>query len=622
MTYLNGPASSFTPPTRSSVAAPGPRSPAADRGAIPPTASTNRSFGRILAHPGSWSRTALAWSVVISLVVFVFGNLGFVRAFPVATIGLNLLITIVIFGAMWLLARLLPSRLARFWQVSALAATLIVLAGLRGFALYQLAVIVGFGQDSSPLLRSLVSISVFGPGLVLSVLLVSVATRWRHSESLLRDRADQLESTRRTVRQAGDASIRAIVAGIHAALEDGTAALKSATPSNASSALEALLCDIVKPLSHSLARPTEPTNATPLSLSRPARLAELVRMAHRSGPVAPVASGFLFSLMLLHRALDEGTILEGIAFSGLLGLTVSLGFSLTNRLSQALSTRWPSPLIVLALVLQVTVVGIFLALMTAALTTSDFGLGLLVLVAPITLLLTAVLVGGTRSINQHALEQQVRGQEIAERLRIELSEAQSYQWQRRSALSNWLHGPLQATINSALLRLSQAPSPAAWQKELHEITADLLTHQGEIDQVLTATSDLSLTIERIAQTWEGVTALEWHVSQGLTALEGSAHQGAVADVLVEAVFNAVRHSSPPLIQIYLTGRQGVGVNLQVIHRGTFPSAGMRPGLGTGIYELLTVEYSLTEHPPESRAIASLGLLPGESGVVFDARLVA
>lgn len=606
-------------PTGVSMAAPHLLSLGADPEPASPAPS---SFGQILAHPGSWSRLALAWSVVISALVFVFGNLAFVGAAPVATVGLNLLATMVIFGGMRAITRLLPARLPSGWRISAVVLGLAVGAALRGIALFQLATLVGFEQGSSPAVRALVSLSVFGPGLVLSVLLVSVSTRWRHSESSLRDRADQLKSTRASARESAEASIRSVIAGIEKALEEGVEALRRADSARATHALKRMLGDVVKPLSITLASPTEPAKPTPLAPSRPAKVAEVVRMAHRLGPVAPLASGVLFTLMLLPRALDGGNILEGLGFSALLGLAVSLGLTLTNRLSKALSTRWPNPLITLALITQVMLVGLFLALMTATLTTSDFGLGALSLVAPITLLLVALLVGGTRAINQHALVQRTRSQNLAELLRIELSQAQSYHWQQRRALSNWLHGPVQASINSALLRLSQAPSGTAWQKERDDIVADIAMHRREIHDVLTTTSNLRVAIERISHTWEGVTTLEWHVAEGLAALEGSHHQGAIADVLVEAVFNAVRHASPPVIQIYLTNPKPAEVRLRVIHRGSLPTRGPAPGLGTKMCALLTLEYSLTEHAPESPETIALSLAPGESAVVFDARFLA
>lgn len=191
---------------------------------------------------------------------------------------------------------------------------------------------------------------------------------------------------------------------------------------------------------------------------------------------------------------------------------------------------------------------------------------------------------------------------LRDRMRVDLdartTQANELFWQRRSALSHALHGPIQAALNAAELRSRSAIEINHFDRELaEELAGNLEATAAGLLNIAEAKTDLALVLERIRQTWEGLCQVRWEIPAGLlSVLSQDSASAAIADTLVEAVFNAVRHASATDVLINATSMEDSPCNpellIDVWNNGTAPISSPSRGQGSELFDLLTQDWCL------------------------------
>lgn len=555
--------------------------------------SRERSVLEPLGAPSTWSLPALVVSTVVSTIVFAFGNTVVVETNPALTLGVNTLVTAGLFGLLRLCAGWVVGRTSTSIAGSVVLAALVVGAGLRGVILQ--AILVGTGLDSSQtlLMRVVVSITVFAPGIVLSVLVVESIRRWRADEARIRELHEQRESTMASVRRAIDSHSDELSKWLRGQLEPKLKLVAASSPEDARNTLQEMVTQIVKPVSASLHN-SFPRVTPPVPRTATVAFAEFVALALKGAPLAPVLTAVIFTFTLLPRTLTTGSTWESLALVTALATAVLLGTGGINLLSKRLWGRVPLGIQVLFVMAGLVGLGLAVAGLSQLISDSTFGFDDVYVVGAAAVTTLAVLLGGVVNARRYFAKQSIRVAQLSKELDRELTRARELLWQRNRALGNMLHGSLQAALNAASVRMFQTKDP----EELDSIREGLTQEVSELLMAMSTVEseggDLRVTIERINDTWEGISELRWSVEESvLDTTAGLPVATAMGDALVETVFNAIKHQSPDHIDISLDYSSPTEIRLLVAHPGFLP-ASRSAGLGSSALDYLTLRHSLTE----------------------------
>ena len=548
-----------------------------------------------LEHLGrvhTWSAPGFATSVVVATIVFVFGNIALFLTAPALLFASNTALTALAFGGVWAVARAVDGRLGRWAAGTVALAAVVVFSAARGVVLDLVidAFVVDDGQ--SAMTRAIISVTVFGPGLILSVLTVRAVSQWRVDEARIKNATEQILATRQTIHHTIEAHIDDVTTSVRTQLGPRLTELSSLAPADARVALDDMVTTIVRPVSHAL-HDTAPVSAPPPRRTAGVAFMEFIQLALRDAPLAPVITGVFFSATLVPRYLPGEGLLRGLAITAAMGLGMWAGTWAINKLSRRLLQRVPTALHVAMIVIALLTLGSALGVLSNLLTGFDIGFDNVFIVGAAATLTLASLLGGVVNASRYFRQQQQLVTIRERELEAELTKARQLQWQRNSSLANWLHGPLQAAMNAAKIRLSRGShNPQQLHEELVGIAHELESLLSDIDAADHTPTDVARVISRISAMWEAVTQLHWDVDHELiAALSHTPLARAIGDVLVEGVFNAIKHQSPQTIDISLHPDASGDIALTIRHPGRL-ATDATPGLGTSVYQELTTCYSL------------------------------
>jgi len=203
------------------------------------------------------------------------------------------------------------------------------------------------------------------------------------------------------------------------------------------------------------------------------------------------------------------------------------------------------------------------------------------LATPIALVVAAILaidpgVQSRRRDLEHGLN------EVNEQLAWALARANGEFYLQRRALTRWIHGNLQAAINAAAISIDRArrqghPTEGA-------VSDGIALIAGAIEAIPEVPApDLADAFENTMSTWKGTCEITWRV--GPEALTRAAAQPAgaadIADIVVEAVANAVRHGKASRAVLVIAIEDDTAI-IKVADDG-MPTTN-EPGLGSQILD--------------------------------------
>lgn len=470
----------------------------------------------------------------------------------------------------------------------------VIAAVVRGLCLSG--ILLAIGAIEEPLWAYRIAASLINTGGVLLIVALLVSAMRAHTRSL-----EQLVIVERDLTAAQERILAEVtdrneetIALVKSRLADEMVALDSLQGERSVAELQRLASDVVRPMSHELAA-SVPVSETPSRDTEDVHvtLRQVVTQMITRAPFRPGLTALVFAIAMLTSALGVFGAL-GILLMAVIVASVIVWSWVANRVLALVLAR-VSPWGGLALVV-IAAMGVGYLTTAAAgfvMRSTDYGLQLFVwggaFVSVVTLLLALV----TAVLRQQSMAEA----ELAERaqhLRWAVVRLRQVQWLQGKALSRALHGPVQAAVTAAAIRLDAAVRAGeATDVLLEGIRTDLRSTVDVLDAPEIVEVSLDDALARIVGTWDGICAVSVEVDpilrMGLAA--DSVVASTVVDLLTEAVSNSVRHGGATRVEVLIEAERPDVIRLTVRDDG-LPSAGSsKAGLGTMLLEECTLEWS-------------------------------
>jgi signal transduction histidine kinase len=194
---------------------------------------------------------------------------------------------------------------------------------------------------------------------------------------------------------------------------------------------------------------------------------------------------------------------------------------------------------------------------------------------------------------------------IVEELRLLNSQLRQQVWLDQKMLATELHGSVQATLHATALQLSKIDQPTI---------ADLEKVRDAVDRALARLGQTSYlegesfeqVLADISEVWEDTCKIEYHIQpQALQALEQQSLARSTIEVVREATTNAIKHGKAKNIKVTIT-QSGQLLELIVDNDGQELVSNTQ-GLGTSVISDLTHSHRLYKTRDGVRFTATIAL---------------
>jgi len=440
--------------------------------------------------------------------------------------------------------------------------------------------------------------SIATSGLVLLIVAVVVSSMRAHTrslESLLRVQRRLSAAQDEIVAEVTDRNEQTLER-VKARLAEEMVALDSTQGAGSVSELQRLASDVVRPMSHQLAVSVRMTEIAEPEVDdvhvTPRQVAgQLVTGA----PFRPVASGVLMAVIITPAAISLfGTMALLLIVTAV--TAVALTSWLANRALSSLLPRVGQAAGLAGVILAAVLAG-YLSSAAGALVVRASGQGMEffvgggLFVAGILLLLALI---------SAILRQQVAAERdlvvYTERLRWTVVRLRQLQWLQGKAISRALHGPVQAAVTSAALRLDSAVRSGAPTTDLlNQIRTELRSTIDVLDAPEMTAAPLDDSLARITGTWQGICEVVTQAPSDARDLLANdpVTTSTVVDILTEAVSNSVRHGGASRVTASFEVEPPDVIRMTVWDDGAPHSAPGAAGLGTRLLDDCTLRWSRT-----------------------------
>ena len=383
----------------------------------------------------------------------------------------------------------------------------------------------------------------------------------------------------------------AVVARIRAQLER---MLTFQDPADLVAELRVSVDDVVRPLSHTLAKtiPTVEHPATDLTRARipwPDLLTEVGRMPlfmpTLTSLVVVVASG----PWLLLRPLSAQGLMAAVATLAVTWMALTLG----NVVWLHLQLTRP---------VAVVAVATAMAILTALSWWPMFrALGGPELDPMMALTLAYFMIASwffslPRAADRLTREHSAAVDKAIRQLNWEMARAQASAWQQQRNFAYALHGPLQSAMTAIIFRLEAALSEGELSPNLRaEIEHELMSTLESLTTTTEEVTPFTEVVEDIRRLWSGIVEVEFSADPSALAAAESDNttNTVIVDVTREACSNAVRHGRAANLRISLRWRSSSLLELTITNDGADAVGDGGSGLGTQLLNEATVSWSRT-----------------------------
>lgn len=477
----------------------------------------------------------------------------------------------------------------------------LLLAGLvRGGALQAILVTAGLAQDStaSAMVRLVSSLVTIPAAFVVGAAAAGAVLEYRREAGALIIEQEQLGRLLNASAQGLDQRRTQAVQRVQQQLDEEVSRLPVDDASATVLALETLAGDVVRPLSHQLARdlPTWDVDA-------PSRVPLVPwRNVFRSpGPAQAIRPLPLVVLMAVIGI--PGGLLVYSPARGLLTLAGTLAVLaaclilgrrwLATRKADSPAVAWVS----IAVVLVVTAV--VCSAVAAVLGYGDRGQGAFARLALVAVPVFGILIAIVSMLTSRMRAITVELAETNRDLRWSLARVNAEAWEQGGRLSRALHGPVQSLLHARMLGLRRSldaddgPGP-----DMASLRADLQASLAAALGPASATLVIEDVLRDVTQTWSGLADVRWQIDGTASALlaDDPLCAEAVAELATEAVSNAVRHGRAATVDISVEMSEHDLVCLRVVDDGV-ASESADVGLGTVVLTRCAFDWSLRRDAP-------------------------
>ena len=520
---------------------------------------------------------------------------------PSGNVGIRLVVLLashlLMFGLIWIMARLLLPNVTPSKTPLALLAIIVIAAALRGLCFAWMLLEAGVQTELKVGVRVGSSVMNMTLALVLATIAVGHVRNHYRAKSLLLTRENQL----RHLQVQAAAELRnvdeALVASVEADLIEAIRPIANADAEVALGILRASIDDVVRPLSHYLDSqvPKWQPPDVPVSNLR----IDWKRAASAATNPREIRPGVII-MALVVTSLPTMLARYGLAFAlGLYATAIAAGWCalwLSRHAGGMAAARMSEPLRWTVFACCLLISGQIMGLASYAWTRGTATpLGYVFLVPPFCLFIgfiVALAATARRLASQIEAELEVTNRQ----LRWTLARSQEIQRQRKRALVHVLHGHVQAAMGASFLRIqNERDHPERMQDLLVSIEADLEQAISRLSRHQDEPDDLTVVVRRIATTWTGVARIEHSITPStLVALRGDpVCLASLNDLITELCFNSVKHGDASVIEVTVAVTQPRAVQLEVRDNGELTVSLGGGGLGTQLLENCAIDWSRT-----------------------------
>lgn len=448
------------------------------------------------------------------------------------------------------------------------------------------------GLPGNPGYRIAGSVLVLLPVLSATALIVDRARSRAIRRATLERAERRLEDAGRTadeeIRAAHARIVERVRTTLLAAVEDSAGAAPQAVVAR----LRAEVDEGIRPLSHRLAR-SMPTWFPALDAAAAGTVAwrELWRDMTLGRPFRPVLLGAILGLMTIPAATNRAGLAHGLAFAAVIAIALAALTLAAERCVGPLLARSGSATLraALFLVTLVAVCGVSTAIASVAVVVVAPHVVAVPVIGP----LVAVLIALAQALDTAVRRVEADLEASAIALDRAVVRVQQVAWQRQRVLALAIHGPLQARISAAALRLEQeiaagTASVAAVDEALRSVVDALdevdLSGQGQA-------GDLRVDLADVAEAWDGVCAVDVAVDEALARRidDDPVSARVIVDVVTEACSNAVRHARARAVELRIDEDASGALRLLVRDDGRGGTA-RGDGLGTRLLDEVALSW--------------------------------
>lgn len=481
----------------------------------------------------------------------------------------------------------------RIW-VRLLVTAIIIGAAVRGWAFGLLLFRTGLTEAPQYAFRILTSIANMATVTVLLWFVVSeVRSLQMRRRQLLADR-DQLlllqESAQENLDQLGE----------RASEEIRTLLIASLGSDDTSSAHDLLrrmrftIDDVVRPLSHRLAI-QGPQWAPPQATAKSTRVNWVA--AVRDGLDPSRIHPLVVTLALIWLGLPVHVVQYGPKYAfnllgtGIVGFPV---FWLMKQAAMRLCAGRSATIRIPAFVIAVLVGGESMGLASLTYMQGQAKPYLFVIMVPIFALLISAPLAVAEEARDQSLTIEADLEATTSDLRWTLARTREQHRQQERALAHALHGRIQATLASAIVRLDRAVERGAAEPELVDaLRVEVLDAISELDLGSGTPESLDQVIALTQRNWADAVTITFDATPNArSAIENDALcAAAVNDLIPELVFNSFRHGKATVINIEIVLEDTRTLVLTVTDDGTFDTRATGKGMGTELLDDASMQWT-------------------------------
>ena len=184
-------------------------------------------------------------------------------------------------------------------------------------------------------------------------------------------------------------------------------------------------------------------------------------------------------------------------------------------------------------------------------------------------------------------------------------EAALFEQQMWIARRNWsfvVHGTVQAALTAAITRLSSDEPLEQYQVNL--VKQDLARAADALSKTPETEVNLEEALGNLVTTWSGICEIKFELSErAMRSLKRDANaRMCVNEICKEAVSNAVRHGEAKKIKISIDRSQDELLTIDVADDGRGFWGSTKPGVGSRMFDDLTIDWSLSNNRSIGRTL--------------------
>lgn len=470
----------------------------------------------------------------------------------------------------------------------------IVGGGLRGALLEELLITTGVLQGDFTSYRIYAGVPIVTTTSLFVAYAWATAERAGNVVNHLRNEATALELALGDLKNKSDEVDDKEVLRIKEAIEKELIKVSEIESTELQSNLRVLIDETVRPLSQDFAKEIKEWKAPgfdSLRLSFRGFWRSIDPVKHLPTPIVSVVALVLSTIASLFAFFDLRNALELI-------IGVSISSLISYRIFYSVMRRWFSDLTGTKRDFAITFMLFLMALppvyiQTVALADTDDPYIYVTATLIVTPLFGWLILTGSAALGlSRSVTRELR--EIRNNLKWVVARINLLSWYRRGVISRLLHGPIQNSVQVALLRLKSADEGQA-ETIIREVIARIDSNiQAILNPAISVPGEM-LSLKSIQEIWGGVAAItiDFKGNTKIALEEDVAATAIVTDLLHEICSNSIRHGQAKNISIYIDASNGI-VDIEVEDDGiSVINIENSSGLGIKFLDACTISWERT-----------------------------